>query len=105
VERLLELIRGERKLVDVCREHDLKQSEVEGWMDTFVKAGERGLKANAEDEAAAHERAKHAYWQGSFYRFGEAIESYGRRGPACQVAATVASRSPGPLSTCVPTEI
>ena len=45
VELLLQLIRGERKLVDVCREHDLKQSEVEGWMDTFVKAGERGLKA------------------------------------------------------------
>jgi hypothetical protein len=37
-------LRGERKLVDVCREHDLKQSEVEGWMDTFLKAGERGLK-------------------------------------------------------------
>src|SRR5215831_14872314 len=56
VEVLLQLIRGEKKLVDVCREHDLKQSEVEGWMDTFVKAGERGLKANAEDEAAAHEK-------------------------------------------------
>jgi transposase-like protein len=55
VELLLQLIRGERKLVDVCREHDLKQSEVEGWMDTFVKAGERGLKARAEDEQAVHE--------------------------------------------------
>src|SRR5262249_33516071 len=55
VELLLQLIRGERKLVDVCREHDLKQSEVEGWMDTFVMAGERGLKARREDEQAAHE--------------------------------------------------
>ena len=54
VELLLQLIRGERKLVDVCREHDLKQSEVEGWMDTFVKGGERSLKARAEDEQAAH---------------------------------------------------
>ncbi len=45
VELLLQLIQGETKLVDVCREHDLKQSEVEGWMETFVKAGERGLKA------------------------------------------------------------
>src|SRR5215813_13550027 len=52
VELLLQLIRGERKLVDVCREHDLKQSEVEGWMDTFVKGGERSLKARAEDEQA-----------------------------------------------------
>ena len=56
VELLLQLIRGETKLVDACREHDLKQSEVEGWMETFVKAGERGLKANAEDETAVHEK-------------------------------------------------
>ena len=55
VEVLLQLIRGETKLVDVCREHDLKQSEVEGWMDTFVKAGERGLKARAEDEQTVYE--------------------------------------------------
>jgi transposase-like protein len=55
VELLLQLIRGEKKLVDVCREHDLKQSEVETWMDTFVKGGERSLKARAEDEQAVHE--------------------------------------------------
>jgi hypothetical protein len=41
--------------VDVCREHDLKQSEVDAWMDTFVKAGECGLTARGEDEQAAHE--------------------------------------------------
>jgi transposase-like protein len=52
---ILQVIRGERKLVDVCREHDLKQSDVEGWMDTFVKGGERSLKARAEDEQAVHE--------------------------------------------------
>jgi hypothetical protein len=28
-ELILRLIKGEKKLVDVCREHDLKQSEVE----------------------------------------------------------------------------
>ena len=56
VELLLQLIRGERKLVDVCREHDLKQSEVEGWMEVFLKGGERNLKARAEDEQASHER-------------------------------------------------
>jgi len=32
VELRLQLIWGERKLVNVCREHDLKQSEVEAWM-------------------------------------------------------------------------
>jgi transposase-like protein len=55
VELLLQLIRGKKKLVEVCREHDLKQSEVETWMDTFVKGGERSLKARAEDEQALHE--------------------------------------------------
>jgi transposase-like protein len=55
VELLLQLIRGEKKLVEVCREHDLKQSEVETWMDTFVKGGERSLKARTEDEQALHE--------------------------------------------------
>src|SRR5258705_11294303 len=56
VELLVQLIRGETKLVDVCREHDLKQSEVEGWMETFLKSGERGLKARSEDEQATHDR-------------------------------------------------
>jgi transposase-like protein len=56
VELLLQLIKGEVKLVDACREHDLKQSDVESWMDTFVKAGERGLKARSEDEQANHDR-------------------------------------------------
>jgi len=56
VELLLQLIRGETKLVDVCREHDLTQSEVESWMEIFLKAGERGLKARTEDEQALHDR-------------------------------------------------
>jgi len=42
VELLLQLIRGETKLVDACRAHDLKQSEVESWMETFLQSGERG---------------------------------------------------------------
>lgn len=55
VELLLQLIRGETKLVDACREHDRKQSEVESWMDTFLKGGERSLKVRSEDEQAVHE--------------------------------------------------
>jgi len=38
VELLLSLIKSLRKLVDVCREHDLKQSEVKAWRETFVRA-------------------------------------------------------------------
>ena len=54
VELLLQLIKGEATLVDACREHDLKQSEVEGWMEAFLQAGERGLKARVNlDELVA----------------------------------------------------
>ncbi len=53
---LLQLIKGEAKLVDVCRKHGLTQSEVESWMDIFLKSGERGLKARTEDEQALHDR-------------------------------------------------
>ena len=56
VELLLALIKGEKKLVDACREYDLKQSEVEEWMDTFLKSGERGLKARSGDEADTRDR-------------------------------------------------
>jgi transposase-like protein len=56
VELLLQLIKGEVKLVDACREHDLKQSDVESWMDAFLKGGERSLKARSEDEQAVHDR-------------------------------------------------
>jgi hypothetical protein len=47
VELLLQLIRGEKKLVEVCREHDLRTRSPQG--------GERSLKARAEDEQALHE--------------------------------------------------
>lgn len=56
VELLLALIKGEKKLVDACREYDLKQSEVEEWMEVFLKSGERGLKGRSGDEADARER-------------------------------------------------
>ena len=56
VELVLQLIKGEKKLVQICRENDLKQSEVESWLDTFMKSGEQGLKTNSKDEQSAHAR-------------------------------------------------
>jgi transposase-like protein len=50
------LIKGEATLVDVCRAHDLTQSEVESWMEIFLKGGERSLKARTDDEQALHDR-------------------------------------------------
>jgi transposase-like protein len=38
-ELLLQLIRGETPSVDACRPHDLKQTKVEAWMDTFLQGG------------------------------------------------------------------
>lgn len=48
--------KGETTLVDICREQDLKQSEVEGWIETFLKSGENGPKTNARDEQTQYER-------------------------------------------------
>src|SRR4029077_16194577 len=62
VELLLQLIRGEKKLVEVCREHDLKQSEVETWMDTFVKGGERRRRAMRPRDASCERRSASWCW-------------------------------------------
>ncbi len=55
-EIVMKLVKGELNLVVLCREQDLQQSEVEGWISTFLQSGERGMKANPRDEAAQHER-------------------------------------------------
>ena len=55
-EIVLQLLKGEKKLAHICRENDLKQSEVESWIETFLKSGENGLKTNSKDEQAVHER-------------------------------------------------
>lgn len=55
-ELILQLIKGERKLQDICRENDLKQSEVEAWLQTFLKSGEKGLKTQTKDELDAKDK-------------------------------------------------
>lgn len=55
-ELVLQLIKREKSLVDICREHDLRQSEVQSWVETFLKSGEQGLKSNAKGEQSQHER-------------------------------------------------
>lgn len=56
VELILQIMKCQKTLVEVCREQDLKQSEARGWIDTFVKSGEQGLKTNSKDQQAKHER-------------------------------------------------
>ncbi len=43
-------------LVEFCRANDLKQSDVEKWMDDFVKSGTQGLKSNAKDRLSEQEK-------------------------------------------------
>jgi transposase-like protein len=55
-EIVLQLIKGEVKLVDICRQNDLKQSEVESWIETFLRGGEKNLKTNSKEEIDQYER-------------------------------------------------
>jgi transposase-like protein len=48
-EAVLDIIKGKVSVVDFCRANDLKQTDVEKWMDDFVKSGTQGLKSNAKD--------------------------------------------------------
>jgi transposase-like protein len=55
-EAVLDLIKGKVSLIDFCRANDLKQSDVEKWIDDFVKSGTQGLKSNAKDRASEQEK-------------------------------------------------
>jgi len=44
-EIVLALLKGTKQMVAICRENDLKQSEVEKWKDDFLSGGEQSLKA------------------------------------------------------------
>ena len=55
-EVILDIIKGNKKLIDICREHDLKQSEIENWISTFLESGEKGLKVHSKDEEELRER-------------------------------------------------
>lgn len=49
-EIVLALLRGTKQMVDICRENDLKQSEVEKWKEDFLAGGEERLKAKPVDK-------------------------------------------------------
>ncbi len=53
-EIVLQLLKKERQLVDVCREHDLKQSEVNAWVEEFIQGGKTNLKTNSKQAQFAH---------------------------------------------------
>ena len=52
---VLDLLKGKRTLADACREYNLKQSEVEEWMERFVQGETNRLKSRPQDEQALFE--------------------------------------------------
>jgi len=45
-EIILQILRQTTTVVDVARQNDLTPSEVQNWVDTFLKGGEQSLKMN-----------------------------------------------------------
>jgi transposase-like protein len=39
VDKAVEIVRGQKTTVDVAREYDLKQSEIQKWMETYLEYG------------------------------------------------------------------
>lgn len=54
-EVILQILRQTTTIIDVARQNDLTPSEVQEWVDTFLKSGEQGLKARAPGAAAQTE--------------------------------------------------
>jgi transposase-like protein len=53
---ILQILRQTTTVIDVARQHDLTPSEVQEWVDTFLKAGEQGLKARSPNAVAQSEQ-------------------------------------------------
>lgn len=53
---VLDIIKGKVSLVDFCRAKDLKQTDVEKWMDDFVKGSTQNLKSNSKDSLSEQEK-------------------------------------------------
>ena len=54
-EVVLEIVKGQKTLVDAARSYDVKQSEIQSWIDTFLESGRRGLKTNPKSLESGHE--------------------------------------------------
>ena len=56
VDAVLEVLKGKTTVVDLCREHDLKQSDVENWISKFLKSGKDGLTQRTQNKKDAQEK-------------------------------------------------
>ena len=58
---VLEIIKGQKTIVDAAREYDLKQSEIQKWVETFLEFGRRGLRVNPKNAESAYEEELKAH--------------------------------------------
>lgn len=58
---VLEIIKGQKTVVDAAREYDLRQSDIQNWMDTFMEYGRQGLRANPKKVESAYEEELKAH--------------------------------------------
>lgn len=52
---VVEIIKGQKTIVDAAREYDLKQSDIQNWLDTFMEYGRQGLKGSPKRMESAYE--------------------------------------------------
>lgn|GEM_PF-3352092 len=52
---MLEVLKGHKTIVGVAREHDLKQGEIQQWIDTFITFGTQALKVNLKSMEAIYQ--------------------------------------------------
>jgi len=50
---VLEGLKGEKSIAEICREHQVSQNMYYRWRDRFLEAGEKGLSAGTSDETKA----------------------------------------------------
>ncbi|HSW47711.1 MAG TPA: DUF1153 domain-containing protein [Candidatus Saccharimonadales bacterium] len=55
-ELVVSILKNEVSLVDICRKHDLRQSELESWVKLFLEGGEQNLKTTTKERQEGHEK-------------------------------------------------
>jgi transposase-like protein len=58
---VLEIIKGQKTIVDAAREYDLKQKEIQKWMETFLEYGRQGLRADPRNTESVYEEELKAH--------------------------------------------
>lgn len=60
LEIVLEGIKGQKQIAEICREHQVSQTQYYKWRDRFLEGGKRGLegKASSSNDSALHQEVE-----------------------------------------------